>query len=951
MKRILLIPFLFALLSIQLFSYEEFIDPNPSTGNDFGANVTVLPNGNVVITSPYTDINGVKDCGAVYLYNGKTHKLISSLYGSSASDMIGSWNIVVLTNGNYVIQSPYWDNGSATDAGAVTWGNAYTGVSGIVSANNSLAGTSSDDGVGSIVCLTNGNYVVLTPSWDNGLNANVGAVTWGNGASGAKGVISSANSLIGSSPNDRVGDFTSNPTLWKGVNNVIALNNGNYVVASYKWDNGSIKDAGAVTFCEGTTGLSGVINSENSLVGTSDEDALGSGGVTALPNSNYVVCSPYWSNGAVKNVGAVTLCNGSTGRHGEICIQNSLIGDKENDNVGSFWDYHLKYNGITILNNSNYLVTSWRWHNSYGAVTFCNGQTGCVGEITEANSLIGTSMGESSTKGIEVLPNGDYFVISPMWNYHNYNLNSKYGAITWCNGTTGLTGVVSPANSLVNTGGECEITVLTNDNYVVFSPGWDNGSAENAGAITWCNSANGLSGEISAANSLVGSSFYELSSSKIIPLPNGNYVVNTPYWSKDTILAVGAVTWCDGTKGLIGAFNSSNSLIGSNERDAIGKEGITTLTNGNYVIISPYWDNDTITDAGAVTWCDGTKGLIGTINASNSLIGSSEHDEIGSMNVFPLTNGNYVINSPIWDNNGDIENAGAVTWADGTKGIYGVIDSTNSFIGTADGSVGSSGIIRLNNGNYVVRSGNWGNGDIEGAGAVTWCNGATGRNGTVNESNSLIGSHRWDMLGYRDWEDYMGYFGAISLKDGNFIVSTPEWDNGDVMDAGAVTWCNGTTGLTGKIDSTNSIIGHCANSGLTGIVTNDVRSEIYVRFLPDSASGKVYIMYYGGMKPDSTSSDSIPEYQGKELSFSAEYPYPNPVNNTFAIKLKLIEDGNITVQICDVTGRVIQNLFSDELFIGIHNLTFDISSIRSGAYHLVISKDGESLSFPIQIVR
>ena len=481
MKKILLLPVLFALLSIKLFSYEEFIDPNPSTGNDFGANVTVLPNGNVVITSPYSDINGVKDCGAVYLYNGKTHQLISSLYGSSASDMIGSWNIVVLKNGNYVIQSPSWDNGSAINVGAVTWGNAYTGVSGIISAGNSLVGTSSDDGVGSIVCLTNGNYVVLTPSWDNGLDTNAGAVTWGNGASGAKGVISSANSLIGSSPNDCIGNFTTSPTVFEGICNVVGLNNGNYVVVSRYWDNGNIEDAGAVTWCNGATGLSGVIKSENSLVGSSNGDALGSGGVTALPNSNYVVCSPSWSNGVVPGVGAVTLCNGSTGRHGEISALNSLVGNEERDFVGSFWGYNLQYNGITILNNSNYLVRSWRWHNSNGAVTFCNGQTGCVGKISESNSLIGTSGEPTTTNNIVVLPNGNYLVISPMW---NYSVSSNYGAITLCNGAAGLTGVVSPANSLINTGGECKITTLSNDNYVILSSSWNNGVEEYAGAVT-----------------------------------------------------------------------------------------------------------------------------------------------------------------------------------------------------------------------------------------------------------------------------------------------------------------------------------------------------------------------------------------------------------------------------------------------------------------------------------
>ena len=41
--------------------------------------------------------------------------------------------MTALTNGNYVVSSLLWDNGAAADAGAVTWGNGTSGVSGAVS--------------------------------------------------------------------------------------------------------------------------------------------------------------------------------------------------------------------------------------------------------------------------------------------------------------------------------------------------------------------------------------------------------------------------------------------------------------------------------------------------------------------------------------------------------------------------------------------------------------------------------------------------------------------------------------------------------------------------------------------------------------------------------------------------------------------------------------------------
>ena len=40
-------------------------------------------------------------------------------------------------------------------------------------------------------------------------------------------------------------------------------------------------------------------------------------------------------------------------------------------------------------------------------------------------------------------------------------------------------------------------------------------------------------------------------------LPNGNYVVSSPYWS-----GLGAAAWGNGSVGVTGTVDSSNSLVG-----------------------------------------------------------------------------------------------------------------------------------------------------------------------------------------------------------------------------------------------------------------------------------------------------------------------------------------------------------------------------------------------------
>jgi len=262
-------------------AFAEFLDPHPAAGNQFGASVVSLATGNVVITSPYDDAGGA-DAGAVYLFNGRTGELISTVTGSHADDHVGSGGVTALTNGNFVILSPDWDSDTVTDASSATWGSGTVGIHGVISDTNSLVGSTSGDKLGinpfvvlAVTALSNGNYVIASPSWDSGDATDAGAVTWGDGTTGVSGPISEANSLVGTGASDQL-----------GKDGVVGLTNGNYVVASSDWN----VMTGAATFGDGTQGVRGPVSVSNSLVGSASGDEIG-GTVTALPNGNYLVRS------------------------------------------------------------------------------------------------------------------------------------------------------------------------------------------------------------------------------------------------------------------------------------------------------------------------------------------------------------------------------------------------------------------------------------------------------------------------------------------------------------------------------------------------------------------------------------------------------------------------------------------------------------------------------------
>ena len=655
-------------------AFSEFVDPDPAAGNKFGYTIVPLSTGNVVITSPFDGFSGAS-AGAVYLFNGATGALISMLRGSKADDAVGCGGVTALTNGNYVVYSYDWTNGSAADAGAATWESGTTGVSGVVSSANSLVGSAANDevGCGGVTALTNGNYVVCSPFWQK----NTGAVTWGNGTAGVSGTISSANSLVGSAAGDTLG--------YANANGVTALSNGNYVVSSPRWSNGSAADAGAVTWGSGTTGVTGVVSSANSLVGSAFNDEVGYGGVTALSNSNYVVSSPDWINGSAADAGAVTWGSGTTGVTGVVSSANSLVGSTKNDQVG----------GVTVLTNGNYVVYSYDWTNGSaadaGAATWGSGTAGVSGVVSSANSLVGSAANdEVGYGGVTALSNGNYVVSSQWW------INGSAadaGAVTWGSGTTGVTGVVSSTNSLVGSAtndrvGYRGVTALSNGNYVVCSPDWINGSAADAGAATWESGTGGGSGTVSTANSLVGSAANDqVGYGGVTALSNGNYVVSSRDWINGSAAAAGAVTWGSGTTGVTGTVSSANSLVGSTANDNVGWGGVTALTNGNYVVYSYEWANGSAADAGAATWGSGTAGVRGVVSSANSLVGSAAYDQVGYGGVTALSNGNYVVSSPDWSN-GSTAAAGAVTWGSGTTGVTGVISSANSLVGlTSNGGL------------------------------------------------------------------------------------------------------------------------------------------------------------------------------------------------------------------------------------------------------------------------
>ena len=318
--------------------------------------------------------------------------------------------------------SPDWINGTALGAGAVTFGHGATGSVGVVTATNSLVGSTAGDRVGSGNVLTVSdnstfwNLAISSPEWGSGglYAAGKGAVTWMNGSTGELststaplpvygGIVEASNSLLGLTAGDRVGVVSDTYASLTGMN---VFGNGNLLIRSPNW-NGQFS---ALTWMSGSNGAladgtrGGMVSSANSILGSALGDDVGSGGdkynagVTVLSgNGNWVITSPSWSS----NKGAATWINSATGHladgqsGGVLAAANSLVGTTNNDRIGGMQCGDGCGAGrITALSDGNYVVNSTdridpiNTLTTTGAVTWGNGVSGTVGSVTAANSAL-----------------------------------------------------------------------------------------------------------------------------------------------------------------------------------------------------------------------------------------------------------------------------------------------------------------------------------------------------------------------------------------------------------------------------------------------------------------------------------------------------------------------------------------------------------------------------------
>ena len=568
---------------------------------------------------------------------------------AAASNEFGSLT-VILANGNIVVVSPLDDSG-ALNAGAVHLHNPFTKT--VVA---SFYGDTANDNLGSssVTALGNNNFVIASPGDDVNSVVDAGSVMLINGATGAQ---------IGSTI---AGDNTSD---YFGSKSITALGNNNFVIASPADDVNSVSNAGSVMLMNGATGA----QIGSTIAGDNTSDYLGTSGITALGNNNFVIATRLDDVNSVSNAGSVMLMNGATGAQ----IGTTLAGDTASDQLG--------YNGITALGNNNFVIASYLDNVGgvvdAGSVMLINGATGAQIGSTFAGNAANDYLGRSS---ITALTNNN-FVIASAYDDAGHTNN---GSVMLVSGTSGAQiGSTLAGNTGGDSLGFSAITALTNNNFVIASELVDVGIAVDTGSVMLVSGATGAQ----IGSTLVGNATNDLlGASGITALTNNNFVIASPF-DDVGVSDAGSVMLVNGATGALIA-----TIVGDTASDQLGYSFITALTNNNFVIASENDNVGGITDAGSVMLINGATGA----QIGSTLAGDTASDKLGFTGVVKLNNNHFVVASR-YDNLDSVTDAGSIRQIDTTgsqvKLIAGTTTDDMITVGISTTSAANFYVVRLLN--------------------------------------------------------------------------------------------------------------------------------------------------------------------------------------------------------------------------------------------------------------
>ena len=540
---------------------------------------------------------------------------------SSARDGFGE-QLLALETGNVVVTDPSDVSGGVVRGGV----HLYDGATGVkVSSSFGLIGVRA-------FALPDGSYVVVG-SVPTGPARNV--VVRCDGRLGCPAVLDASTAWI-------------TPSFSTLHAQVVTLVGGGWVLTMPEWREDG-QPVGASISCPSPGWCVGARSSADFLLGAPVGWGLDMRAI-ATPNGGYVVAMPYWRDEAVSSVtqlGAVIRCP-PAGCAGLVTRSNAVFGTPVNARVGE--DVEVLANGAIVIG-------------SYGRSAYCAPSDPCVGAIDAMADQVDVG---SVSVDVTPLPNGAYLLArGQVWcpatgncatqgrvwpgpgprayvlSDGNYVLTGSSPAsgfariVQWCDAATGCPATPDPTHSF--SWDPTDVIPLADGRFVLSNPNSQSGQLQTAGAVLVCPKFGCTNA--SAADVLRGpSATSQIGWGGITPLPNGGFVVSSPFWADPPDTWLGSVMWCGPGQTCAGVMTRDRVVYGESRLSKV-----TVLADGSYVVTSPGLGLGMI----ASRWCAADRPCVGPLTDTNSMLFDRGNDFGGTLDiaVWPVSGDTYVVSA------------------------------------------------------------------------------------------------------------------------------------------------------------------------------------------------------------------------------------------------------------------------------------------------------------------
>ncbi|MEO0366529.1 MAG: hypothetical protein AAF265_13695 [Pseudomonadota bacterium] len=584
---------------IDLFQGTALVDPNPAAGNLFGSRLDILANGNLVVATSRDSTTAV-EAGAAHLYDPSGERInsffgaerdqevgfelvplsnsnlvvnagsfgrflgaqtssVSLISGTDASEIVtlggrgrfaffGNRAIVELeapNQGNFVIGSPSDDAGGIVDAGSAVLLNGQTGET-----IARFEGDDQSDFLGDeVVALSNGNFIILSPSSVVNGFTRAGSVLLVDGATGAE---------IGRYDGEAAQEFVGS--------RFAVLPNGNFVLGIRSRD-GDVADEGLVLLINGANGdvIAEIRGGDVGATFIGNE-------VAALDNGNFVVGATQSDSAGLTNNGFIGLFDGAGN------LLASVFGDDDRDAFGQI--VLPLENGRFAVSNPDDSVDGIR---SVGSFILFDSSGNEVARLTGDSEFEGFSNDESVPP--LQLDNGNIVIVS---DFATVGGVPGVGTVVLADGNT-LAEITRIDFDNELDLDQAEVFPLPNGNFVIAAVGVDVNGIEDAGSMLL---VNGVTGEIILE--LRGDMEFEGSDFDIEVLVSDHYVYANRVEDVNDVLDAGVVRVINATTGEIVA-----TFEGDQENDRIGTS-VVALESGGFLLGSSVDDLDGLVNSGSV---------------------------------------------------------------------------------------------------------------------------------------------------------------------------------------------------------------------------------------------------------------------------------------------------------------------------------------------------------------